>query len=203
MRQRGFTIVEVMVAMAVLALVLLASAPSIANWLDNSRIRKTAQSLQTGIETARNEAVRRNENVAFWLVNLTDPSTLNDGCTLSSNSPSWVVSVVAPTGHCGSPSSTTSSPMLVKGYAAGQDGAHVTIAAVQDDGSTAGNNITFNGFGRPVAGAANAISRIDITGTSSSVAYRDLRLTISTAGQVRICDTRVTDSNDPRKCWPS
>jgi len=199
-RQRGFTLIEVVLTLAVLAMVLLAVMPSVASWGGNTRIRNTAQSLQLGIETARNEAVKRNENVSFWLINLTDPSSLGDGCTLSGTSPSWIVSVDTPTGHCGAGASITDSPRIVTGRAAGGDTDHLTVSALQSDNSTAATTLTFNGFGRPVAGTTNTISRIDVTGADSGTNFVALRLMVSSAGLVRICDPRITATGDSRKC---
>ena len=71
----------------------------------------------------------------------------------------------------------------------------VTVASVQSDPSKAGKTVTFDGFGRVTN--SDAISQIDITGTGSSV---NLRLAVSSAGLVRMCDPRVSDINDPRKC---
>ncbi|MBW8720230.1 MAG: prepilin-type N-terminal cleavage/methylation domain-containing protein [Variovorax paradoxus] len=45
MRQRGFTLVELIVTIAVLALILFAVMPSIGTWLENTRIRNVADSL--------------------------------------------------------------------------------------------------------------------------------------------------------------
>lgn len=197
MRQRGFTLVELMVTISVLALILFAVMPSIGTWLDNTRIRNAADSLQNGLQLARSEAVQRNQNVSFWLVSLNDPAVLSNDCTLSSSSGSWIVSVNSPIGHCADAPSTTSSPMLVTGRPAG-DGGRVVVSALQSDGATAGTTVTFNGFGRIVN--SDAIGQIDVTGNSTGVNYRYLRIAITPAGLVRMCDPRVTDANDPRKC---
>lgn len=71
MRQRGFTLVELVITIAVMALILFVAIPSIGTWLDNTRIRNVADSLQNGLQLARGEAVRRNQNVSLWLVTST------------------------------------------------------------------------------------------------------------------------------------
>ena len=45
MRQRGFSLIEIVVTIAVLALMLFAALPSLGTWLDNARIRNVADSL--------------------------------------------------------------------------------------------------------------------------------------------------------------
>ncbi|MBT2300815.1 prepilin-type N-terminal cleavage/methylation domain-containing protein [Variovorax paradoxus] len=198
MRQRGFSLIEIVVTIAVLALILFAAMPSIGTWLDNTRIRNVADSLQNGLQIARGEAVRRNQNVSFWLVGLNDPAVLTDDCVLSGSSGSWVVSVNSPIGHCADAPSTTSSPMLVTGRAVGDGGGRVTVTALQSDGATAGTSVTFNGFGRVTN--TDPIQKIDVTGTNTGTNYRRLRIEITSGGQLRMCDPNVSDANDSRKC---
>lgn len=197
MRQRGFSLVEIVVTIAVLAMLFFATMPSIGTWIDNTRIRGVADSLQNGLQIARGEAVRRNQSISFWLVAVDNPSTLSNDCTLSGSSGSWVVSVNSPLSHCADPPSIISSPMIVTGRAVGDSGGRVSVSAVQSDG-TAATSVTFNGFGR--IANTDPIQKIDVTGTGSDVNYRNLRIAITSAGQVRMCDPGVSDANDPRKC---
>lgn len=200
MRQRGFSLVELMVAMTILVLLMLAAMPSLGTWLDNTHIRNQADSLMTGLQTARGEAVRTNQNVSLWLVKLTDPAALANDCTLSTTGTdgSWVVSVFSPKDHCADTGSTAAAnPMgVVMGRAMGGSGTHVSITAVQSDG-TPGTAVTFNGFGRITNG--NSITRVDLDGTGGAT-YRKLSVTVSPTGSVRMCDPAVTSTTDPRKC---
>lgn len=65
--QAGFTLVETMIVLAVIAVMLTLAVPMARDWLMNSRIRSAAESLHTGLQLARMEAVRRNANVEFVL----------------------------------------------------------------------------------------------------------------------------------------
>lgn len=196
-RELGFSLIEVVVTMAVLALILFAAVPSIGAWVDNTRIRNVADSLQNGLQMARGEAVRRNQNISLWLVAMDDPAVLSNDCAPSSASGSWVISINSPIGHCADAPSTTSSPMLVTGRPAA-DGGRVAVTALQSDASTAATSVTFDGFGRVVN--ADAIRRIDVRGISDGASHRNLRLDLSAGGQIRMCDPAVTTDGDPRKC---
>jgi type IV fimbrial biogenesis protein FimT len=195
MRQRGFTLVELVVTIAVLALILALAMPSIGTWMDNTRIRNTAESLQNGLLAARGEAIRRNQNISFFLVSSNDSGAIDNTCALSSESGSWVVSVSSPAGKCGSAPSTTVAPMIAETRAVSDGGSGAKVTANSD-------TVTFNSFGRVVGAAAGGINRIDINGPLDGVRYRNLRLTVTPAGAVRMCDPNVptTATTDPRVC---
>ena len=66
--ERGFSLVELMVTVAVLSLLMTLAVPSFNEWIQNGRIRTAAESIQNGLQVARAEAVRRNARVEFALV---------------------------------------------------------------------------------------------------------------------------------------
>jgi type IV fimbrial biogenesis protein FimT len=61
--QHGFTIIELMVALVVVAILLVVAAPSLVSLLDKRRLEGNAAELATDIEYARSEAVHRNAAV--------------------------------------------------------------------------------------------------------------------------------------------
>jgi type IV fimbrial biogenesis protein FimT len=63
--QSGFTLVEIMIGIGVLAILLTLAAPSFAVWLQNAQIRNAADGTMNGLQLARSEAVRRNRAVEF------------------------------------------------------------------------------------------------------------------------------------------
>lgn len=78
-RQRGFSLIELLIGMVILGILLSLAMPSFQTWLQNSQIRNAAESIQNGLQRARAEAVGRNTNVEFvlglgssWVVQLTD-----------------------------------------------------------------------------------------------------------------------------------
>lgn len=199
-RQRvsGVTLVELIVVMFLISMLLLATVPSVAEWIRNVRVRSTAESIASGMNRARTEAIKQNKVVTFWLVNSPGVvGVLDASCVRSSTSASWVVSLDDPTGACGAAPSTTASPRLISSKAAGESGEGVIIAAVDASGSSA-DSISFNGFGQPVTGIGGApIATLDITASGSGA--RRLRIVVSTGGDMRLCDRDVS-SSDPRRC---
>jgi len=69
---RGFTIIELMVAIAIAALLMLLAGPSFTTFLRNSEIRSTSESIVNGLRAATAEAARRNKNVTFELASGTN-----------------------------------------------------------------------------------------------------------------------------------
>ena len=58
--QRGFTLVELMIGIAIVGLSLVMAAPSFSSWIQSTQIRTAAEAVQNGLQLARGEAVRRN-----------------------------------------------------------------------------------------------------------------------------------------------
>ena len=66
-RLRGFSLIELMVGLAILGVLLAAGAPSFRTWLNNTQIRNAAEAIQNGLQQARAAAVQRNSLVVFTL----------------------------------------------------------------------------------------------------------------------------------------
>lgn len=190
--------IELMVTIAVLALLMMAVGPSIGAWVNNTRIRNVAQSIQAGMQRARLEAVRRNQPVRFTLVSLADSAVMDDGCVASGNGVSWVVSFNDPAGKCSQAASDTTDPMIVEKFAGGVGGRTVAVNALLADLSASASTITFDGFGR--VSNAGPIGVVNVDDVNPGNDYRALRLTIGTGGTVRMCEPKVTSISDPRHC---
>ncbi|MDO9071737.1 MAG: GspH/FimT family pseudopilin [Rubrivivax sp.] len=78
---RGFSLIELMVTVAVLAVGLSVAAPSLSTQIANYRLRSAAEAVLNGLNYARAEAVRRNSNVSF---------------TLDASGAGWTVAQVSP-----------------------------------------------------------------------------------------------------------
>jgi type IV fimbrial biogenesis protein FimT len=198
--RRGVSLVELLVAIAVLAVILAAVTPSVSDVIANMRLRSVAESTMTGLQKARTEAIKSNQNVSFWLMSQNSAGVLDNSCATSATSAAWVVSYDDPSGACDSTPSTTDAPRIVQIGSAGAGASNVAVQALNSVALDA-VQVSFNGFGRHTpATAASAISSIDFTSNISGV--RRLRVEISAAGSVRICDRDVTVTTppDPRAC---
>jgi type IV fimbrial biogenesis protein FimT len=64
--------------------------------------------------------------------------------------------------------------------------------------------VTFTGLGRALAGGITQIDFSNSTGAcqhiTSTGKMRCMRIMVTSGGQARMCDPKVTDVNDPRKC---
>ncbi len=196
--QRGFSMVEVAVTLAVLGILMASAMPSMGAWMVNARIRNTAESIQEGLQKTRAEAVRRNQNVTFWMVTTTDPKVLSDDCTTSATGGSWVVSLTDPTSKCSVAPSTTTAPQTVAARAIGDGGDGVTVAALQRDGATPATSITFNAFGQ--VANAGPIGQIQVNDGTTGNDHRKYKIVISSGGRTLVCDEAVTATTDPRYC---
>jgi type IV fimbrial biogenesis protein FimT len=204
-QQRGFSMIEVAVSMAVMGILMASVAPSVSIWMGNTRIRNTAESIMTGLQKARAEAVRRNQTVRFSMVSLTNPKVLDNTCTLSATGGSWVVSTGSPTNKCATAPSTSDTLMLVDAHPVGDGGDGVSVSAKQSDGTTGATSVAFNAFGQVISGTdaltgSNPIASISVVSSTSNSEYRQLKLVVSTGGRVVMCDQAVTDATDTRYC---
>ena len=194
--------------MTVMALLLMAALPSMSGWLRNTRVRNAAESVQMGLQRARMEAVRRNQNVTFWLVSGSDERNVDNSCALSSAAGSWVISLSNPANKCATAPSMTDDPMIVETHAAGDGGSGVTVAATAVDASAA-NCVRFNGFGQVVgsrdpAGRQLPVADADRDGRSHSCQRRcapSARRRVRRAAAFA-CATATSPSSDPRACPP-
>lgn len=123
-REGGFSLIELLTVMAVLGVLLVMVFPSLNEWMVNLRIRNTADALLRGLQLARQEAVRRNQTMGFWLVSApaANSSALTSACASSSSSSAWVVSVNDPAGKCDVLPSVTTDPFTVAKRAPGDGG---------------------------------------------------------------------------------
>ena len=65
--QHGVSLIEMMVAVTILAILVMLGIPSYQQWTLNTRIRTVTESIQNGLRLARNEASQQARYVRFQL----------------------------------------------------------------------------------------------------------------------------------------
>ncbi|HWS04027.1 MAG TPA: GspH/FimT family pseudopilin [Gammaproteobacteria bacterium] len=61
--QSGFTLVELLVTLAVVAILVTTALPALSDLLDSQRLRATAQKIATDLRYARSEAIKRHADI--------------------------------------------------------------------------------------------------------------------------------------------
>ena len=194
-RHRGFSLVELMVALAMLGMVVYAVLPEVSDWMRNLAVRNTGESLKGGLERARLEALRRNGSVSFWLISDSSETGLTNSCQVSSVGSSWVVSGQDPSGKCATAASQEDGAVVIEKWSAKDGGRSVVVEAVDANGAAA-NRVTFTSLGKLSTNNGSAAS---IVIKHSDGSARNLRIDINPGGSVRLCDPNVA-ADDPRRC---
>ncbi len=60
---RGYTLIEVMIVVSIIAILSMTAVPAFARLINNGHIKSTSSQLITVLSVARQEAIRRNQNV--------------------------------------------------------------------------------------------------------------------------------------------
>ena len=190
-KQRGTTLIEVMIAIAIVVILAAVGLPSFAEWLQNTKIRTAAESVQNGLQIARTEAVKRNAVVYFqatdatnanWRVCLWD-AALNDCAAGVDLVQSFVSSDGAPDVRIG-----------------GMPDATIALTTPLGAGVNIPGHVGFTGFGRLVNNGTDLL-RIDVINPKLAVAdQRRLVIQVSAGGQIKMCDPKLTLAQNPRGC---
>lgn len=189
-RSLGFTLIELMVTVTLLAILMMLAAPSMMEWVRNSKVRAVSEALQNGLREAQSESLRRSRQVVFALTD--NKPTDSSAFTAKTDGNHWTVRAL--------PSMADESSAFVSSGILTDVGAGVTI--------TGPAVVCFNSVGRLVPNSTSAFSTltggatcsVDATDPPTYVveldgADRPLRVLVTLGGQVRMCDPKKTMSN--------
>jgi type IV fimbrial biogenesis protein FimT len=193
---RGFTLVEMMIGIALLAILLSLAAPNFSLWIRNMGIRAAAESLLSGLQLARSEALKGNTAVRFQLT-----TSVGADCAEYEGGEGWAWVVSrddAVTGQqCDAAASETDAPRIVQSYDGNQaNGKKARIVAEE-------NLFTFNGLGRLTSSPADILVT-DAEASCASINSRNgkmrcLRIEVNAGGNIRLCDPALP-ATDPQGC---
>lgn len=190
---RGFTLIELIIALALLAFLTSLAAPGFSQWIANTRVRTTAESIQNGLMLAKAEAIAKNRKVQFALTT-TEPIPANaTSITASETGSNWVVRAVT--------AGTSTYNVFIQGRSLTEGGHNVFInAGSAATGCTRQSTVAFTGLGLPTPiPASGTLLCIDI---SSSASDRPMRITIERGGAIRMCDPGLSLASTTMGCPP-
>ncbi len=195
----GFSLVELIIGMAIIAMLMALALPQYATFISNSRLRATAEGITNGLNLARAEAVKRNGRVELVFTDDEPIEPLVNVITPAVTGANWIVRAWVP---------TTSSYDFVEGKLGAEGSGKTGVPGVQVATVTAGvydGTVTFTGFGGlntaqgisyqvtyPTAGACDTVA--------TQGPLRCLNVNVTPGGQIRICDPKITDTKDTRAC---
>ena len=208
---RGFSLIELLITVAIFGVLLAMGASSFQNWLTNARIRTTAEAIQNGLQLARAEAVRRNTPILFSLTN-----GLGHNCALiAPDTPtvsSWVVSFDV-LGACDAPplnealsalDAAQVAPRILQTRSFAESSERVFVSTNQP-------STFFNGLGRLGSPPSPPVGLlIKVTGSAAAACpdvagapIHCLQVVVTPGGQIRMCDPAfATNGTDPQRCPP-
>lgn len=180
----GFSLIELLVGVIILAIIASAGAPNFLAWIQNSQIRTAAESISSGLQLARAEAVRRNANIYF---------SLNGTANVDS---SWRFGCVTPVADLDA-DGVADCPTIIQSRS-GSEGT--------DNAQVASNSatVTFNGLGRS-SNSTNSTLIINITNPTGGECLQNngemrcLNVMVALGGQIRMCNPALSGSN-PQGC---
>lgn len=142
-------------------------------WIQNSRIRNVAESIQSGLQLARAEAVKRNTPVQF---------------ALGSGS-EWAVGCVTATAEC---------PAIIQSRSANEGSSSGITLDVVPAGKT---TVVMNNLGTVnISPVPFTQITVDVSTTVLPAAdSRELRVMLGVGGHTRLCDPNLA-STDLRAC---
>jgi type IV fimbrial biogenesis protein FimT len=172
----GFTLIELMIALALFALLLILAIPTYTTFLSNAQVRNAAEAMLNGVQLAQNMAVGGNQQVQLVVT----PAI------------GWQIAYVNP--------DATAGPLPVPAPFALSEATPQAHVLPKPVGAT---EITFDAFGRIVANpdATQTITCIQVTNPSNSNA-RALNVIVSNSTQAtgtKLCDPAAA-STEPQAC---
>jgi len=176
-RDRGFTLIEMMIVVAIVGILSAFSIPAFNGWVADSQVKAASEQYMSGIRVAQTEAIKSGQRVMFFLTS----STPAAGAASSVAGKNWGVQSL----EILNPSQVDA--LLESAVIAGQY-PQISVAANVAE-------LTFNSIGRITNIAQNA--QITITHPQTS---KRLRVTVSTTGAMRLCNPDKSRASAPDGC---
>jgi type IV fimbrial biogenesis protein FimT len=180
-RTTGFTLIELMIGLAIAALLVVLALPSYQVWIADAQIRNAAESIASGMRYAQSQAVTRNSTIEFVL----NPIVGTGG---------WTAEQIDRV-TCG----VVGAPLESATF---QEGAHLAAFTVVPAGAT---KVQFSSLGvidaAPCDGSLT-LTQVQITSATGVAGARDLNVLVGGGRTgIKICDPKWP-ATDPKGCPP-
>jgi type IV fimbrial biogenesis protein FimT len=184
----GFTIIEFMIAIVIMAVLMALALPSFRTWMQNIQIRNAGGAITNGLQKARAEAVARNTNVSFVLG--TDSS--------------WTVKIIVGTPDPVPPPNPNPDPdILIESRSSAENSQNVTVSILPLGATT----VTFDSFGKVrkdlitgLPANTDGSTPITLMDISADGGTKNMRVTIGVGGNAKMCDPSLTTGSSPSAC---
>lgn len=182
--QQGFTIIEMMVTLIILAIISSLAGPSFTKMIRESRVKTASNSLMTGFNLARSEAIRRGKAIHLCAVN--DPTASPPVCNGAANGwlTGWVMFI----------NTDNDDPIVIDA------GEEIRIGDPMNGVTVvgpAGGMVTFSPRGQPTAGAGDYT--FNANGCEAGV-DKQISVELGSVGRSRI--TTDNDANGTEEFCP-
>jgi type IV fimbrial biogenesis protein FimT len=172
MKQKGLTLIELMITLTISGIMLASASVMATSYISNSDIRSTANEFQTGLLTAKLEAIKRNSVVRFT------PTSMGG----------WTIDIPALYTETGNIEYLQSKAITSN---------NVNVAAVDSSG-TAVTAISFMWSGRPSTDTINALAfpvtfSFALAGQTCNSAGNTICLNVilTRSGQIQTCNPKA------------
>lgn len=188
---RGFTLVEMLIAVSIVGILMAVGASSYQTWINNTRVRSVATSISQGIQLARATAIKNNSRASFDFTG-----------TIAGNTTTADWAVCDNTVNANPGNRPCLAADIVEQFAATGKSSQLLVTF------TGTSCMEFNGMGRrnTTARCNSNSGQIDITypaaGTCENAGgkVRCLRITTDSAGTTRMCDPALSQAVNPAGC---
>lgn len=188
--QEGFSIIELTVALTVVAVLLALGMPTLSGYIQNARLGGAAKSFYSGLQIARAEAIKRNAQVEFVMTSTAVASGIENALVADAQGRNWVVRARA---SASAPYELIEAKSILEGGGAAPA---VTVAA-------SAALVSFNSLGGTLTGVGQTIALENpAMGLCTPLGpVRCWNVVVAPGGQVRLCNPDpAASASDTRKC---